>query len=257
VFSIAKAYVAAGANLIETNSFGGSRFKLANYQLGDKTTELNKLAAEISRQAADQKALVLGSIGPTGKFLLTGEVTWEELIDAFREQALALRDGGVDAICLETFYDLDEARCAVIAAQENTELEIICTFTFSRQPDGSFKTMMGVNPGAVADSLSSWGVDIIGTNCGNGFADMVPIIVEMRRANPDIPLIVQANAGLPQMVGDKLIYPETPEIVARIVPELVEVGADIIGGCCGTTPEHIRKIRSAIENQFSKKLHIF
>jgi len=257
VLAIAHAYVEAGANLIETNSFGGSPFKLANYQLEDKTSQLNKLAAEISREAAGERAWVLGSIGPTGKFLLTGEVTRVELIDGFRKQVLALQDGGVDALCLETFYDLDETHCAVTAARENTDLEIICTFTFTKQPDGSFKTMMGIDPSAVMDTLSSWGVDIIGTNCGNGFADMIPIITEMCNANPDVPLVVQANAGLPQMAGEKLIYPETPGIVARIIPDLVKAGASIIGGCCGTTPEHIREIRRVLADQFADKLYTF
>ena len=257
VLAIARAYVEAGANLIETNSFGGSPFKLANYQMEDKASQLNSFAAEISREAAGQQALVLGSIGPTGKFLLTGEVTREELIDGFRKQMLALRDGGVDAICLETFYDLDEAHCAVAAARENTDLEIICTFTFTKQPDNTFKTMMGVDPSTVVDALSNWGVDIIGTNCGNGFADMVSIVTEMHEANLDIPLIVQANAGLPQMSGDKLIYPETPDIVARIIPDLVKAGANIIGGCCGTTPEHVRVIRGVLADQFADKLYTF
>jgi 5-methyltetrahydrofolate--homocysteine methyltransferase len=255
VLSVATSYVSAGANLIETNSFGGSRIKLASYQLQDKTAQLNKTAAEISREATGKNVLVLGSIGPTGKFLITGGITKSELIDAFREQAVALRDGGADALCLETFYDLDEARCAVMAARENTDLEIICTFTFDKKPDGSFKTMMGIDPKTIADTVLSWNVDIIGTNCGNGFADMVPIIAEMRSVNPDIPILVQANAGLPKMDGEKILYPETPDTVAEIVPQLVKAGANIIGGCCGTTQAHISEIRKTLLQHFPDKLY--
>ena len=255
VLSVATSYVSAGANLIETNSFGGSRIKLASYQMQDKTARLNRTAAEISREAAGKNVLVLGSIGPTGKFLITGSVTQAELTDAFREQAVALQNGGADALCLETFYDLDEARCAVIAARENTDLEIICTFTFDKKPDGSFKTMMGIDPKTVAENLLGWNVDIIGTNCGNGFGDMVSIVAEMRSVNPDIPILVQANAGLPKLDGEKILYPETPDMAAQIVPKLVKAGANIIGGCCGTTPAHIREIRKTLLQYFPDKLY--
>ena len=242
VFDIAKKYVLAGAQMVETNSFGGSSIKLSSFGLEKRTYELNKAAAEISREAAGDEVFVLGSVGPTGKFLVTEEVTEEELYESFSEQIVALRDGGADAICIETFYDLAEAKCAIDAVKKNTGLEIICTFTFDKQMDGSYKTMMGISPSDMVRFLSDNKVDIVGTNCGNGFSGMVDIVREIRNADSNIPIIVQANAGLPEIVEGKTIYTETPAIIASEIPKLVEAGANCIGGCCGTTPAHISRI---------------
>ncbi len=242
VFDIAKKYVLAGAQMVETNSFGGSSIKLGSFGLEKRAYELNKAAAEISREAAGRENFVLGSVGPTGKLLVTEEVTEEGLYDTFSEQIIALRDGGVDAICIETFYDLAEAKCAIDAVKKNTDLEIICTFTFDKQIDGSYRTMMGVSPLEMVRFLSDNNVDIVGTNCGNGFSGMVDIVKEIRNADSDIPIIVQANAGLPEIVGGKTIYNETPDIIALEIPKLVDAGANCIGGCCGTTPAHISRI---------------
>jgi len=241
VLDVAKSYVAAGSDMIETNSFGGSKFKLEYYGLGEKVFEVNRIAAEISREAAGDNVYVLGSVGPTGKMLLNGDVTEEELYDCFKEQAKALEAGGADAIVVETMFDLDEAKCAIKAAKESTRCEVICTMTFDASETG-FHTMMGTTPEAAAESLIESGADIIGTNCGNGVENMVGIVKQMRAIDSRIPILVQANAGLPMVAEGKTIFPESPDDMARWIDPLIDAGANIIGGCCGTTPEHIRKI---------------
>ena len=247
VLEIAKTYIDAGADMIETNSFGGSKIKLAQSNLEDRTYELNKLAAEISREAAGADKYVLGSVGPTGKFLMMGEVTEEELYDSFKIQVEGLRDGGVDAICIETFYDIQEAIIAINAVKENSDLEVITTFTFDKAVDGSYNTMMGVKPSAMAETLATAGVDIFGTNCGNGFEGMIDIVKEISKTNSELPILVHANAGLPIEENGKIVYPDSPVRMAELTPALVEAGANIIGGCCGTSPEHIKAIRIVID----------
>lgn len=247
VLDIAKSYIEAGADMIETNSFGGSTFKLDHYGLKDDCFELNKLAAEISREAAVQEKIVLGSIGPTGKFLMMGDVTEEELYESFKLQAVGLAKGGADAICIETFYAIDEAEIAIKAAKENTDLEVISTFTFDKSPDGKFHTMMGVAPKDIIDPLLNAGADIIGANCGDGFQDMISIIGEIRSNNDSVPLLVHANAGLPLVENGETKFPDTPELMAELAPQLINAGANILGGCCGTTPAHIRAIKATID----------
>jgi 5-methyltetrahydrofolate--homocysteine methyltransferase len=246
VLDIAKSYIDAGADMIETNSFGGSIFKLMHYGLEDDCFELNRLAAEISREAAGKEKYVLGSIGPTGKFLMLGDVTEEELYNSFKLQAKGLAEGGADALCIETFYAIDEAEIAVIAAKDHTGLEVITTFTFEKSPDGKFHTMMGAAPKDIVDPLISAGADIIGTNCGNGFQDMINIVAEIRYVNDTVPILVHANAGLPIVEDGKTKFPDTPQIMAELAPKLINAGANIIGGCCGTTPEHIKAIKEVI-----------
>ncbi|HEX9934158.1 MAG TPA: homocysteine S-methyltransferase family protein [bacterium] len=248
VLDIARSYIEAGADCIETNSFGASRIKLAHYGLDKKAAEINEAAALISREAAGAGGFVLGSIGPTGLFLITGEVQEEDLVSAFREQAEALERGGADAACIETMSALDEALCAVRAVRENTRLETVCTFTFEKTADGSFKTMAGVTPGQMAEVMAAAGADVIGTNCGNGMELMVEIVREIHAAVPGIPILVHANAGKPALADGLTIFPESPADMARITPELLYAGADIVGGCCGTTPEHIRAIATAVHS---------
>ncbi len=246
VRSIAASYVRAGAHMIETNSFGGSCFKLQHFGLEKRVVEINKAAARLSREAAGNNIHVIASIGPTGKLLLMEEVTESELYDTFAEQAVALESGGADACCIETFAALDEALCAVRAAKENTELEIICTFTFERNLQGEYRTMMGHTPADIAKPLTTAGASIIGTNCGNGSERMVDIVRQLREASPCTPILVHANAGMPVNVNGCDLFPESAEEMAGHVPLLIAAGANIIGGCCGTTPAHIKAIREKI-----------
>jgi methionine synthase I (cobalamin-dependent) len=162
------------------------------------------------------------------------------------EQAIALEKGGADALCIETMSALDEACIAVKAAKDNTSCEIICTFTFEKTVNNDYRTMMGVSPEEMVTPLVSAGADIIGANCGNGMQRMIDIIRTMRKVT-SVPLLVHANAGLPELRGGNTFFPETPGDMAARIPALIEAGANIIGGCCGTTPEHIRAIRMAVE----------
>ena len=245
VRDIAKSYIDAGADMVETNSFGGSSIKLKSYGLAERAAEINKAAARASREAAGDKH-VIASIGPTGKMLIIGEVSEEELYESFKEQAISLEKGGADAICIETMMDKDEAVIAVKAAKENTSCEVICTFTFDKTKSGEYRTMMGTSPAEAAEAVIEAGADIIGTNCGNGMERMVEIVRELRTAFPDKPILVHANAGLPETVRGETVYPETPEVMAAYIQAIVEAGANIIGGCCGTTPAHITAMKQAV-----------
>ena len=247
VLEIAQSYIDAGSDMIETNSFGGNRIKLSYFGKEDQVYELNKAAAEISRKAAGPNKHVLGSIGPTGKFLITGDVTEEELFEVFKEQAIALEAGGADALIIETMTDIDEAKIAIRACKENTSCEVICTMTFDKTDEAVFYTMMGVTPADMTTELVDAGVDIIGANCGNGMENMVGITKEIRAANAEIPILIHANAGAPVFQNNKTLFLETPDITAGFVNPLIDAGANIIGGCCGTTPAHIKSIAQMVK----------
>ncbi len=247
VAEIAESYLNAGAELISTNTFGANKFKLDQYGLSDKLETICYTGAKITKNIINGDQIVIGSIGPTGKFLAMGDITVSDLYDTFKLQAIALESGGADAVCIETFYDLDEAEQAIKAVKENTNLEVITTFTFDKT-DYGYKTLMGISPKQMTEKLIICGADIIGANCGRGFADMIEIIKEIRHVSQMIPVLVQPNAGLPEIFDGVLVYKETPEFVGSIVPDLINAGANIIGGCCGTTPEHIKVISEVVNN---------
>lgn len=248
VLDIALGYVEAGADIILTNSFGGSPLKLDGYGLGERTYELNRRAAEISKQAAEDHTLVMGSIGPTGKMIMMGEEPPQEVLKGFADQARGLVDGGADGIVIETMSDPEEARLAIEAVKKVSGIDVACTFTFSKNQDGVYRTMMGTGVASYLEMAMEAGADIIGANCGNGTAGMIEIVREIRTLNQDIPILVHANAGLPVYQDGQTIFPESADEMASQIGELVAAGANIVGGCCGTTPEHIRQIVEAVSN---------
>lgn len=246
VKSIAEAYIAAGADVVETNSFGASPLKLAAYGLRDRTHEINRAAAALAKQAMGERGYVAASVGPTGHIAEDegGDTDPAAFYQAFKEQVVALAEGGADAICVETMSSLIEAAEAVRAVKENTSLPVLCTFTFELGPRGFF-TMMGVNPQQAATEMAALGADVIGANCGNGIVNMIEIVKLMKAAAPDRPILVHANAGMPEVENGKTVFKETPEFMAARTRELIAAGARIVGGCCGTTPEHIAAMARA------------
>jgi 5-methyltetrahydrofolate--homocysteine methyltransferase len=248
VLEIALSYIEAGADIILTNSFGGSPFKLEGYGLKDKTFEINRAAAAISREAAGDRALVLGSIGPSGRMIMMGDVSPEELFEGFALQAKGLAAGGADAFLVETMSDLQEAEVAIRAARSASDLEVACTFTFNRTQSGEYRTMMGTGIGEYLSMAKEAGADVVGANCGNGTDGMIEIVREIRELDGSIPVLVHANAGLPVYREGTTFFPEGPEEMASKISDLIDAGTNIIGGCCGTTPEHIRLIARMVKN---------
>jgi 5-methyltetrahydrofolate--homocysteine methyltransferase len=241
IHSVALSYVNAGADIILTNTFGASPLKLAKRGLAEKTAEINRLGTEISKKAASGRALVFGSIGPTGELIKPlGAVTETELVKGFAEQAKALAAGGADGIVIETMMDLAEAKAALRAVKENTSLSVAVTMTFSKA-GGNYATLMGVRPDHAALELERAGADIVGANCGAGIDLMIEVARLMRPAT-SLPIWCKPNAGLPELVDGKTVYRESPEKMASRFRDLVEAGANMIGGCCGSTPAHIRAL---------------
>ena len=241
VYSIAKSYIDAGSDMVLTNSFGAHPLRLAHYNLEDRAFELNEAAASISREAAGDDHFVLGSIGPSGAILMMEETPEEKVYDGFRIQVEGLSKGGADAICVETMSAIDEACLAIRAAKEFTDLEVVCTFTYQKTVHGYYRTMMGVSPAEMIAAVKEAGADIIGANCGIGSEQMVEVVHEIREADKTTPVLVHANAGIPIVKNGITIFPETPEMMRSRVKDLIDAGVNIVGGCCGTTPDHIRE----------------
>lgn len=239
VSEVAHAYVNAGSHVILTNTFGANRIRLAENSLADRVVEINRRGVEISRAAAAGKAAVFASIGPSGKLLLSGEVTAPELQAAYEEQAVALAQGGAAALVVETMSDLEEAKLAVAAARK-TGLPVVACMVFDSGKNLD-RTMMGTTPEQAAEALIAAGADVIGANCGQGILGFRPICQRLR-AVTDRPIWMKPNAGLPQLVEGRAVYAGTPEDFAAEVPALIAAGANFVGGCCGTSPDFIAAI---------------
>ncbi|MEK7667118.1 MAG: homocysteine S-methyltransferase family protein [Gemmatimonadota bacterium] len=244
---VARLYRDAGADMLETDTFGGSPLRLALHGIESRTEAVNRAAVQAVRRVAEGRAYVAGSCGPSGRLLEPyGDVSRDAVSESFRRQMEALIAAGVDCVCVETMTDLAEAQLAVRAAKAvSPGTPVIATMTFDPTPRGYF-TIMGTSVAAAAAGLAEAGADVIGSNCGNGIEHMVAIAREFRRAST-LPLIIQANAGLPKTVAGRTVYDETPAFLAGKARELVAIGVSIIGGCCGTTPEHIRALRAMVD----------
>ncbi len=246
VKEVAAAYARAGSDMVLTNTFGGSRVKLGKFSFTARVKELNEAGARLSLEGAPG-GIVAGSVGPTGEFLAPlGTITEKEMEEVFKEQIEAIVAAGVKAICVETMISVEEAACAVRAAKAvDGSIEVMATMTFDHTPRG-YRTIMGVDCKRAVEELGEAGADILGSNCGYGIEQMVPIAEEFRKLT-DKPILIQANAGRPEIVNNETVYRETPEETASYVEALVEAGASIIGGCCGTTPEYIKAIKRVID----------
>lgn len=246
---IARRYLEAGADIIQTNTFGASPLKLAPHGLDVRAEEINRRAAEAVRNVVGGDVYVSGSCGPCGRLLKPlGDVEADEVRESFTQQMKALTEAGVDVICVETMTDLAEAAVAVEAAKSVApEVPVMATMTFDPTPRGFF-TMMGVSVEKAAEGLKAAGADIVGSNCGNGIVGMIEVARQFRDCT-DLPVIIQSNAGLPEMKGEELVYSETPEFMAEKAQALVDMGVSIIGGCCGTTPDHIRALRKMVDSR--------
>jgi methionine synthase I (cobalamin-dependent) len=244
VLSLHAAFISAGADIILTDTFGGTSLRLRESPLAGRTYELNRQAAALARQAAAGRAgvLVAGSMGPTGMLMdPLGELTPAAAADAYREQAAALSEGGVDLLLMETFFALDEALAAIDGIRRASALPLVVSFSFDR----GTRTMMGVSPTTMVEAIGPLEVAAIGANCGRSLADMEQVVSELAALKTGIPLWIKPNAGLPRMVGEVARYDTQPAEMAEYARRFIEAGSDVVGGCCGSSPEHIAAIASA------------
>ncbi len=243
VQQVAAAYVEAGSDVILTNTFGANRFMLGRHGLGDKVAEVAAAGVKISLAAADSRAKVFASLGPSGVMLMMGDISHEQLKEGFEESARAMADAGAEAIVIETMSDVVEARLAVEAAK-TTGLPVVACMVFDSGADMD-RTMMGNTPEQAATELTNAGADVIGSNCGQGISGFLPICKRLKEAT-DCPIWIKANAGLPEMVDGQTTYKQTAEEFASFVPGLVDAGASFLGGCCGTSPEFITAVKKIL-----------
>jgi 5-methyltetrahydrofolate--homocysteine methyltransferase len=256
VRAVHRAYLEAGARILLTNTFNGTRFRLAAHKLEGRADELNRTGARILRDEIDDflrkgapstaEPVVAGDIGPTGEIMAPlGKLSFNEAADAFARQAAALIEGGADVIWIETMSDLEEVRAAMEGTRRaSQDIPIIVTMTF----DTHGRTMMGVKPETAATTLGEWGAAAMGGNCGNGPDEMLAAIQKMRTALPTALLVAKSNAGMPEFVDGKTVYLASPATMAQSAIEMRDAGARIIGGCCGTTPEHIAAMARALKS---------
>jgi 5-methyltetrahydrofolate--homocysteine methyltransferase len=251
VLAIQRAYADAGSDCLLTNTFGGSRIMLNRHSNADHVSEINKAAVSIAREAfGGREGYVIGDIGPFGGLMEPyGDFSEAQVRDAFEEQAQALVDGGADAIIIETQTSLEELAIGIVAARAAGAACVIGSMAYDVTLDGStFRTMMGIDPERAAVFMVEQGADIVALNCGTGMdMERARQAVERYKGATDRPLMVQPNAGQPKLVNMKVLYDETPEQMVRGVVPLLASGVHIIGACCGSTPDHIRAFRQAID----------
>ncbi|MBI4842276.1 MAG: homocysteine S-methyltransferase family protein [candidate division NC10 bacterium] len=254
VRTIHEAYFDAGSDFVETNTFGGTRLKLQAYGLADRTRELNVLGARLARSVCPPGKYVAGSIGPTGHlpdtFEPLGDTSEEEFYANFREQALALAEGGVDLFAIETMMYPEEAVIAIRAARESTGLPVMCTMFFQWEKDQNRdRTMWGTSPEEAARILFEAGADVVGCNCGDGGPGRAAAIIQAMRGVSDGLLITYPNAGLPRIQGGRTIYELPPDEMAAGYPPILDAGANIVGACCGSTPTHIARLAEVVRRR--------
>jgi 5-methyltetrahydrofolate--homocysteine methyltransferase len=247
ILNLEKAFVAAGADIILTCTFGGTRPRMIAAKHGDQVYEINRRAAELARQAASARegVLVAGSMGPIGKLLKPyGPLTAEEAREAYAEQARALTEGGVDMLLFETQFAMNEVSAGFEGARSVTDLPIVVSFAFDR----GTRTMMGTKPSDVIQKYKEMGATLIGANCGTTLENMELVINEFVAADSGFPLWAKPNAGMPRLEGEETIYDVTPAQMAEFAKKYVSLGARVVGGCCGSTPEHVAAIVKAVKN---------
>ncbi len=249
---IASMYLEAGSEIITTNTFGASPLRLSHFSLDKDTEAINQAAVKAVRKAVGENAYVSASIGPTGVMIKpVGSIEPEKVYASFKLQVGSLLYAGVDMICIETMMDVREAELAIKAVRSlDAKIPVMATMTFGKTPRGFF-TLMGSSVQEAASALESAGADIVGSNCGEGIENMI-IIAQEYRKHSKLPIAIQSNAGLPTASKDGLVYPQSPDYMGQKAIELVDIGVQIIGGCCGTGPEHIRAIRNAVENHLGQ-----
>jgi 5-methyltetrahydrofolate--homocysteine methyltransferase len=244
ILDLERAFIGAGADIILTCTFGATAIRMRGSKYDDRIEELNRTAALIAREAAGRKGdiLVAGSMGPLGKLLKPyGPITRDQAADAFAEQARGLSSGGVDLLIIETQFSLDEARAAFEAAQSVCNVPVIVSFSY----DQGTRTMMGLQPQVAARTFGQLGAAMIGVNCGTTLDNALAVVQDYARTEPSLPIWVKPNAGLPRLEGNITRYDVTPEQMGAFAAEAVAHGARVVGGCCGTTPEHLRAISRA------------
>jgi len=246
IMALHRAYVQAGSQLILTATFGGTRTRLKAAGLEAQVIEINTRAADLAREVAGADIYVGGDIGPSGELMPPmGKLTYETAVDIFAEQAQGLAAGGVDCIYIETMGDLNEAKAAVEGAQQACDLPVFCTFSF----DTHGRTGMGISPAQAAEAMAAMDVQATGANCGHAPAEVLEFLPQIGKAAPQTYLIAKPNAGIPRIVKRQVVYDATPEMMADLAVRYVKLGAQIVGACCGSSPQHIAAIAAAVRKE--------